>query len=849
MELKKITVAVVGALVSMNAFAVSEPTPQVVDRALHYDYDSNHASHQSHKVQHGIENSKPQYSPQKALPKKPEPKLESDVISPLTAMSAGVSAKQGPGAEGPLPCDVNAFNTSSSSTLIGQITGQGAQCVNELFSASVDIQKTAFSSGNMYSVAKHTASLSRSYHGGGSDDLEALFLYLRAGYYAAFYENSINFAAWVQPAVKEAVDAFVNNGSFYENSDPHGKVLGEVITTMDSAGLQHEYLGVVTEWLNRWDRSYAQNWYMRNAVNGVFTVLFGGQWNDDFVSRIGSQTGLVDALSRFALNRQSIGQDDEFMTANAGRELGRFTQYKNTSIEPAVINKVRQIFGQYEMYGYGDSVWLATADSSSYYVNCSDFGICNFEQELQSLVLSQTYVCSDTIKIRSQNMSSTQHRAACSKMGYEEGYFHQRLETGRVPVPDDFNIQLQVNIFDSDDDYGKYAGPIFDIDTNNGGMYLEGEPGLPGNIPNFVAYEASYANGDHYVWNLEHEYVHYLDGRFDLYGGFNAPTEKVVWWAEGVAEYVANEDNNPRALETIMDGSTYTLGEVFETTYDGFDVDRIYRWGYLAVRFMFERHMDEVNAMLAQTRQGNWSAYKATINQWASLYQSEFEQWQQQLVSGGGGGELTPPTAAISVASEAKVNETVQFSSAYSTDTDGQIVSYFWEFGDGSTSTEANPAYPFTSAGDYTVRLTVTDNDGLTATSFANIKITEQTDGGNAKLPQDCAVRYKVNGGQLREGEPVCLADQQTVWLAIPAVNEYRSMHITAGNGEGDLRLEYSNFSWPNGYNLHNWSDNPGNGECIDMGYQAHYWGYLKVSGDFKNAAIVVDFDTGSCRQ
>jgi microbial collagenase len=74
-------------------------------------------------------------------------------------------------------------------------------------------------------------------------------------------------------------------------------------------------------------------------------------------------------------------------------------------------------------------------------------------------------------------------------------------------------------------------------------------------------------------------------------------------------------------------------------------------------------------------------------------------------------------------------------------------------------------------------------------------------------------------------------------------------MHITAGNGEGDLRLEYSNFSWPNGYNLHNWSDNPGNGECIDMGYQAHYWGYLKVSGDFKNAAIVVDFDTGSCRQ
>lgn len=100
-------------------------------------------------------------------------------------------------------------------------------------------------------------------------------------------------------------------------------------------------------------------------------------------------------------------------------------------------------------------------------------------------------------------------------------------------------------------------------------MYLEGDPSVVGNIPNFVAYEASYAKPDYYVWNLEHEYVHYLDGRFDLFGNFNSPTEKVVWWAEGVAEYVANQDNNQAAIDTIHDGSTYTLSAIFETTYDG----------------------------------------------------------------------------------------------------------------------------------------------------------------------------------------------------------------------------------------------------------------------------------------
>ena len=79
-------------------------------------------------------------------------------------------------------------------------------------------------------------------------------------------------------------------------------------------------------------------------------------------------------------------------------------------------------------------------------------------------------------------------------------------------------------------------------------MYLEGDPSNPDNQANFVAYEASYANADHYVWNLEHEYVHYLDGRFNLYGDFNAPTADIVWWSEGVAEYVSLLEDNSAAI-------------------------------------------------------------------------------------------------------------------------------------------------------------------------------------------------------------------------------------------------------------------------------------------------------------
>ncbi len=46
-----------------------------------------------------------------------------------------------------------------------------------------------------------------------------------------------------------------------------------------------------------------------------------------------------------------------------------------------------------------------------------------------------------------------------------------------------------------------------------------------------------------------------------------------------------------------------------------------------------------------------------------------------------------------------------------------EIVSRAWDFGDGSTSTEENPVHTYAERGDYTVTLTVTDNQGLTDTA------------------------------------------------------------------------------------------------------------------------------------
>ncbi|OCQ22217.1 collagenase [Pseudoalteromonas luteoviolacea] len=70
-----------------------------------------------------------------------------------------------------------------------------------------------------------------------------------------------------------------------------------------------------------------------------------------------------------------------------------------------------------------------------------------------------------------------------------------------------------------------------------------------------------------------------------------------------------------------------------------------------------------------------------------------------------------------------QAGKSVSFSSANSSDPDGNIVSYQWQFGDGQSSSSANPTHTYAEAGDYTASLTVTDNDGLKHTAQASVNI------------------------------------------------------------------------------------------------------------------------------
>jgi PKD repeat protein len=81
-----------------------------------------------------------------------------------------------------------------------------------------------------------------------------------------------------------------------------------------------------------------------------------------------------------------------------------------------------------------------------------------------------------------------------------------------------------------------------------------------------------------------------------------------------------------------------------------------------------------------------------------------------------------PPVVNFSETAEAVyVDEPIHFNASTSYDPDGTIVVYFWDFGDGTNATGVTVQHSYRHKGTYTVTLTATDDDGMSA-STSSIK-------------------------------------------------------------------------------------------------------------------------------
>ncbi|MEV8046909.1 PQQ-dependent sugar dehydrogenase [Streptomyces griseoluteus] len=79
----------------------------------------------------------------------------------------------------------------------------------------------------------------------------------------------------------------------------------------------------------------------------------------------------------------------------------------------------------------------------------------------------------------------------------------------------------------------------------------------------------------------------------------------------------------------------------------------------------------------------------------------------------------------------------VRFSSAGTTDQDGDTLTHHWDFGDGSSSTAANPTHTYRQNGTYTATLTAEDPSGRTGSAAVRVVVGNTAPTVTLQLPQD----------------------------------------------------------------------------------------------------------------
>ena len=82
-----------------------------------------------------------------------------------------------------------------------------------------------------------------------------------------------------------------------------------------------------------------------------------------------------------------------------------------------------------------------------------------------------------------------------------------------------------------------------------------------------------------------------------------------------------------------------------------------------------------------------------------------------------------PTVININISRNTSLDNQIEFNASRSYDLGGYIVSYEWDFGDGTTGTGIYISHTFIESGEYTVTLTVTDNDGKIYNESIIVKI------------------------------------------------------------------------------------------------------------------------------
>lgn len=534
-------------------------------------------------------------------------------------------------------CTVEDF-TVDRVNIESRVANSDYECMRTWFSPSLEQADVVFST---MSVSRITGGLKKAIEDYKGTKEQAQQIYYLGEFIKAAYKNRHDtFAKKLQPFSSElsadianTIQQFLRSPYALTEGREQQEALASMLIVVDSIRQLAIAAPDVFAILDSFSADKSDSYYYRKAINNIFVAMAGHSQTKAFYDVIESDSSYIHRLSGFITNNEwAIGTDSEQLLGNAARELARLVKTEDAETKKVVVDTLDSLLKRYPLGGKSDRIWVGIAEMVDAYAPdyLEQLGLSNSKSVLKQRIMTFSYDCRGPARILAQEMTEAQAITSCETLNLKEDDFHQTVNTGYQPVADDHSDSVDVIVFKTKSDYSTYSSFLFDNTTNNGGQFLERDPSKQGNVPRFVAYQNGW-DDDFSILNLEHEYVHYLDGRFNQYGDFHDTMREgnIVWWLEGFAEYMYYKEGYNAAL-VLGKEKTHTLADVFSTNYsDG--LNRVYRWGYLAVRFMIEKHPEDVTELLGYSRTGQYKEWVKLLERLGPAYNTEFHSWLDEV--------------------------------------------------------------------------------------------------------------------------------------------------------------------------------------------------------------------------
>ncbi|MEB3055090.1 collagenase ColA [Bacillus pseudomycoides] len=232
--------------------------------------------------------------------------------------------------------------------------------------------------------------------------------------------------------------------------------------------------------------------------------------------------------------------------------------------------------------------------------------------------------------------------------------------------------------------------------------------------------------------NLNKEYQDYMKQLIDNQDTYNTPQVSDDYLAEHAPKPLADVKKEIVDVAKIKDATMTKHNSQFFNT---FTLEGTYTGGVTKGESEDWKTMSKkINQSLEQLAQKEWSGYKTVTAYFVNYRVNANNQFEYDVVFHGvATGEEEKQTIKVNMNGpyNEMLNEKVEFHSDGTESTGGKIVSYLWDFGDGTTSTEANPTHVYGKEGTYTAKLTVKDNKGKVGRGQTTVTVKKDEPAGH----------------------------------------------------------------------------------------------------------------------